>query len=222
MTNKKRVGILISGRGTNMQALIEACKDPEYPAEIVLVISNKAKAKGLEIAREEGIPTRVIDHKAFSNREEFDSALDESFEEVGVDLICSAGFMRILTDGFVKKWKNKQLNIHPSLLPSFKGINIHQRVLDSGVTITGCTVHFVREEMDNGPIIMQATVPITPKDTPETIAERVLKAEHKIYPHALKLVALGQIRVINEKVVHNETPQPEFEKQVLFSPALPA
>ena len=218
MTDKKRVGIIISGRGSNMHALINACKTPDFPAEIGLVISNRPKAKGLEIAKEEGIPTRVIDHKAFETREAFDHVLDEALTEAKIDIICSAGFMRILTDNFVEKWKDKQLNIHPSLLPSFKGLNIHQRVLDSGVTITGCTVHFLRNETDNGPIIAQAAVPVLPKDTPETLAARVLKAEHKLYPYALKLVATERVRVVHEKVVMSIPQDNSIEDISLFSP----
>ncbi|MGH1353219.1 MAG: phosphoribosylglycinamide formyltransferase [Methyloligellaceae bacterium] len=221
MTKKKRIGILISGRGSNMAALIEACNAPDFPAEISLVVSNRPKAIGLQTAKDAGIQSLAIDHKAFKTREAFDEVLDETFTEAGVDLICSAGFLRILTADFVEKWKDKQLNIHPSLLPSFKGLNIHQRVLDAGVTVTGCTVHFMRTEMDSGPIIAQAAVPVYPKDTPESLGERVLKAEHKLYPHALRMVAAEEVRVVNDRVVrsfNHETASNETRQ--LFSPNL--
>ncbi len=222
MTNKKRIGILISGRGSNMAALIEACKAPDFPAEISIVISNRPNAVGLQTAKEAGIQSLAIDHKAFKTREAFDEVLDETFSDAKIDLICSAGFLRILTADFVEKWKDKQLNIHPSLLPSFKGLNIHQRVLDAGVTVTGCTVHFMRTEMDSGPIIAQAAVPVHPKDTPDTLAQRVLKAEHKLYPHALRMVAAEEVRVVNERVVRNINRETMFEdKKQLFSPDLP-
>ncbi len=221
MTKKKRIGILISGRGTNMAALIEACSAPDFPAEISIVVSNRPKAIGLQTAKDAGIQSLGIDHKAFKTRESFDQVLDETFTEAGVDLICSAGFLRILTSDFVEKWKDRQLNIHPSLLPSFKGLNIHQRVLDAGVTMTGCTVHFMHPEMDSGPIIAQAAVPVHPKDTPEILGERVLKAEHKLYPHALRMVAAEEVRVVNERVVRNISQDTVLdENQQLFSPEL--
>ncbi len=204
-----------------MASLIEACKDPEYPAEVALVVSNKPKAKGLETAKAHGIKALAIDHKAFETREAFDAVLDETFTEAGIEIICSAGFMRILTAEFVEKWKDKQLNIHPSLLPSFKGLNIHQRVLDAGVTLTGCTVHFMRTEMDSGPIIAQAAVPVMPRDTTDTLADRVLQAEHKLYPHALRMVAEERVRVVNERVVGNLSMVPkEHDGIQLFSPDL--
>ncbi|MBL1234825.1 MAG: phosphoribosylglycinamide formyltransferase [Rhodobiaceae bacterium] len=196
-----KVGVLISGRGSNLQALIDACADADFPAEIVTVISNKPGAGGLELAEAAGIPHQVINHKKFEDRESFDGALDEALRGAGVELICSAGFMRILTDGFVEKWRNKQLNIHPSLLPSFKGLHVHERSIEAGVRISGCTVHFVRAEMDDGPIVAQAAVPVHGDDTASTLAARILVAEHKIYPLALKLVAEGKARVVGEKVI---------------------
>lgn len=196
-----KVGVLISGRGSNLQALIDACADADFPAEIVTVISNKPGAGGLDLAEAAGIPHQVINHKEFEDRESFDGALDEALRGAGVELICSAGFMRILTDGFVEKWRNKQLNIHPSLLPSFKGLHVHERSIEAGVRISGCTVHFVRAEMDDGPIVAQAAVPVHSDDTASTLAARILVAEHKIYPLALKLVAEGKARVVGEKVI---------------------
>ncbi len=201
MTARKRIGVLISGRGSNMAALIEACNKPDYPAEIVTIISNRPEAPGLATARDAGIATGVIDHKAFDSRESFEAALDAALHEAQVDLVCNAGFMRLLTEGFVEAWRDRQLNIHPSLLPSFKGLHTHERALTAGVRISGCTVHFVRTEMDSGPIIAQAAVPVLPDDTPDTLAARVLQAEHRLYPLALELVATGAARVEDERVV---------------------
>ncbi|ODR94783.1 phosphoribosylglycinamide formyltransferase [Methyloceanibacter superfactus] len=201
MTGRKRVGVLISGRGSNLQALIDAAKAPDYPAELVLVISNVAGVQGLARAEAAGIPTRVISHKDFAGREPFEAALDAALNDAGVEILCNAGFMRLLTESFVARWHDRHLNIHPSLLPAFKGLNTHERVLESGAKITGATVHFVRAAMDDGPIIAQASVPVNPGDTPDILAARVLEAEHKLYPHALALVASGAVRVEGEHVV---------------------
>ncbi|MDH3579899.1 MAG: phosphoribosylglycinamide formyltransferase [Hyphomicrobiales bacterium] len=201
MSSAKRIGVLISGRGSNMAALIEACKAPDYPAEIAIVISNRPGAPGLEMAAEAGIPAATIDHTAYPSREAFEAETDKALREAKVDLICNAGFMRLLTESFVDQWRNRQLNIHPSLLPAFKGLNTHERALEAGVRIAGCTVHFVRSEMDSGPIIAQAAVPVLPGDTPDTLAARVLKAEHELYPLALKLVASGAAQVQGERVI---------------------
>ena len=195
-----KVGVLISGRGSNLKSLIEACAAPGFPAGIVLVVSNKADAGGLDVARAANIPTAVISHKDYPTREAFDAAMDAALEAAGVEFICSAGFMRILSDGFVDKWRDRQLNIHPSLLPAFKGLNVHQRVLEAGCRITGCTVHFVRAAMDEGPIVAQAAVPVLPGDTVETLSARVLEAEHRLYPMALRLVAEGRTRIVDERV----------------------
>ena len=212
---RKRVGVLISGRGSNLGALIEACKAPDYPAKIVLVISNIPSAQGLLRAESALIPALVINHKDFATREKFDAALDTALNEAGVELLCNAGFMRLHSEGFVARWRNRQLNVHPSLLPAFRGLHSHARVLEAGATITGCTVHFVRPEMDTGPIVAQAAVPVLPDDTPESLGARVLDAEHRLYPHALRLVASGEVRVEDEHVVRTTqiTPQPP-----LFSP----
>jgi phosphoribosylglycinamide formyltransferase 1 len=214
---RKRVGVLISGRGSNLGALIEACKAPGYPAKIVLVISNVPSAQGLLRAESALIPALVINHKDFAAREEFDAALDNALKEAGVELLCNAGFMRLHSEGFVERWRNRHLNVHPSLLPAFRGLHAHERVLEAGATITGCTVHFVRAEMDTGPIVAQAAVPVLPGDTPESLGARVLEAEHRLYPHALRLVASGEVRVEDEHVVRTTqiTPQPPF-----FSPPL--
>lgn len=198
---KKRVAILISGRGSNMTALIEAAADPDFPAEIALVLSNRADAGGLARAAEAGIATAVIDHKGFSNRAEFDAAMDERLRAEAIDLVCLAGFMRLLSDGFVEAWRDRMINIHPSLLPLFPGLDTHERAIEAGMRVHGCTVHFVRAQMDSGPIIGQAAVPVTLDDTPETLSKRVLAAEHQLYPLALALVAGGIATVENERLV---------------------
>jgi phosphoribosylglycinamide formyltransferase-1 len=198
---RKRVGVLISGRGSNLQALIDATQAPGYPAEIVLVISNVPSAQGLARAEAAGIPTRTINHKDFTSREAFDAALTGVLEDAGVELLCNAGFMRLHSEGFVRQWWNRHLNIHPSLLPAFKGLRTHARVLEEGAQFTGCTVHFVRPELDSGPIVAQAEVPVLAGDTPERLAARVLAAEHRLYPHALRLVASGAVRVEDEAVI---------------------
>ena len=193
MTTKKRTAILISGRGTNMAALIEAAWAPEFPAKIVLVFSNVESAQGLRTAQAAGIRTQALSHKEFASREEFDAAIDEALEHLEVDLICEAGFMRIHSDGFVRKWEGKMINIHPSLLPSFKGLKVHEQTLAAGVKIAGCTVHFMTAELDGGPIISQAAVPVLADDTPDKLAARILLEEHRLYPEALKLVAEGKV-----------------------------
>lgn len=185
---RKRVAVLISGSGSNLQALIDACKTPDFPAQISLVLSNKADAYGLTRARNADILTHVISHKNYASREEFDSAMDEILRQHQVDIICLAGFMRVLSSGFVKKWQGKMINIHPSLLPEHKGLHTHQRALDAGDKEAGCTVHWVSVGVDEGEIIAQARVPVLANDTAETLAARVLEQEHKIYPAALKKI----------------------------------
>jgi phosphoribosylglycinamide formyltransferase-1 len=201
MTVKKRVGILISGRGSNMTALVEACRSPDYPAEIVLVISNRPGALGLERADQAGISTRTINHEEFSSREAFDAALDQALRDAAVEIVCNAGFMRLHTAGLVEVWRDRHLNIHPSLLPAFRGLHSHERALEAGVAVSGATVHFMRAEMDAGPIISQVALPVLSSDTPDILAARVLLAEHQLYPHALRLVASGDVWVENEKVM---------------------
>jgi phosphoribosylglycinamide formyltransferase-1 len=195
-----KVGVLISGRGSNLQALIDACADPSFPAEIVLVISNNVRAQGLERAHAAGIATKIVDHRGFSDREAFDAALDTALRRGGVEFICLAGFMRLLTPGFVEWWRDRIINIHPSLLPAFKGLHSHERTLEAGVRLSGCTVHFVRAEMDDGPIIVQAAVPVHPGDDAERLAARVLAVEHRAYKLALRLIAEGRVRVEGEIV----------------------
>jgi phosphoribosylglycinamide formyltransferase 1 len=191
---KKRVGVLISGRGSNMRALVEAARDPAYPAEIVCVLSNKADAGGLAFAETNGIHTAVIDHKNFDSREAFDTALDAYLRSQRVEIVCCAGFMRIMTPTLTSKWKGRMLNIHPSLLPAYPGLNTHKRALDDATKLAGCSVHFVTEELDGGPIIAQAAVPVLPGDTEQTLAARVLEKEHPLYVKALALVASGDVQ----------------------------
>ncbi len=202
MTLKKvRTAILISGRGSNMQSLVEAAQADDYPAEIVLIASNRPDAAGLEWAKARGLPTLAIDHKKYKTRDVFEAALQDALAAAGTELVALAGFMRLMTSDFVEHWRDRMINIHPSLLPSFKGLHTHERALAAGVKIAGCTVHFVRTEMDEGPIIGQAAVPVLSGDDPATLAARVLAAEHRLYPASLKLVASGLARVEGEKVI---------------------
>ncbi len=192
---KARVAILISGRGSNMASLIEAAAAPDYPARIALIVSNRPDAAGLARAAGAGIPTAVVDHRAFPDRAAFDAALGRELEGHDVDLVCLAGFMRILTDGFVESWRGRMLNIHPSLLPAFKGLHPHAQALAAGVAVHGCTVHFVVPELDSGPAIAQAEVPVRPGDDEASLAARVLLAEHRLYPQGLAMVARGEARL---------------------------
>ena len=186
---KKRVGILISGRGSNMRALVEAARNPEYPVEIVCVVANKPDAGGLEYARTQGIKAHVVNHKDYTKREEFDAALNDYLQSQKLDLVACAGFMRIMTPVLIAPWQGRMINIHPSLLPLYKGLHTHERALAAGDKEHGCSVHFVTLELDGGPIIAQARVPILSGDTPDMLAERVLVEEHKLYPMALAKVA---------------------------------
>jgi phosphoribosylglycinamide formyltransferase-1 len=199
-----------------MKALVEASRDPDYPAEIVTVISNRPDAAGLAWAKEQGIPALGLDHKLYENREHFEGQLQGVLSMSRVDIVALAGFMRLLTPAFVNRWHDRIINIHPSLLPSFKGLHTHERVLEAGVKITGCTVHFVRPEMDDGPIIGQAAVVVEAGDTPETLAERVLAAEHRLYPRALSLLAADQIQVEGNLVRYLSSVN---HGDVLFSPS---
>ncbi|NKB48564.1 MAG: phosphoribosylglycinamide formyltransferase [Alphaproteobacteria bacterium] len=193
--DKLKLGVLISGRGSNLQALIDACADPGYPAEIVLVISNRPDAGGLARTQATDIATRVIEHTNYEDRESFDRDVDAALRDAGAQLICLAGFMRLLSAWFVDQWPDRIVNIHPSLLPAFKGTDSHAQALAAGVKLTGCTVHFVRSEMDAGPIIMQAAVPVLYGDDEDSLAARVLTAEHQCYPRAVRLIAEGRITV---------------------------
>lgn len=203
MNKKVPTAILISGRGSNMQALVEAAKAPDFPAKIVLVFSNVIDAAGLAYAAQAGIATKAISHKGYPSRETFDEAVDAALREAGVEMVCLAGFMRILSAPFTRKWEGKMLNIHPSLLPSFKGAHAHELAIAAGVRISGCTVHYVIADLDAGPIIAQAAVPVEIGDTPDTLAARVLTEEHRIYPKALKLAAAGKVQLQDGKAVWN-------------------
>ena len=205
---KLRLAVLISGRGSNLQALIDACADPAYPAEIVRVVSNVPGAHGLERARKANIPTEAIDHRAHKSRESFDAALEETLTRARPDLVCLAGFLRLFTDGFVERWRDRLINIHPSLLPAFKGLHVHERAIEAGVRLSGCTVHYVRPAMDEGPIIVQAAVPIHPGDDAEALAARVLAEEHRIYPLAIRLIAEGRVRVEGERATVEDAKAP--------------
>ena len=196
-----RVGILISGSGTNLQALIDDCARADAASEIALVLSNRNDAFGLTRAARAGLPYRVIDHRAYETRAAFEQALSEALEGSGVELVCLAGFMRVLTAAFVERWRDRLINIHPSLLPAFKGLDTHARAIEAGVRIAGCTVHFVRPEADSGPIIVQAAVPVLPDDTVETLAARVLRAEHRCLPLAVRLIAQGRVSVVGGRCV---------------------
>ncbi|MEC8175358.1 MAG: phosphoribosylglycinamide formyltransferase [Pseudomonadota bacterium] len=204
-----KVAVLISGRGSNLQALIDACAKADFPAEIVRVISNEDGAGGLDKAAEAGIPTAVVPHRDHPDRPAFEAELDKEIRAAGTELIALAGFMRLLTEGFVDAWRDRLINIHPSLLPAFKGLHTHERAIDAGVRFSGCTVHYVRPAMDEGPIIVQATVPILADDDANSLGARVLTQEHLIYPLALRLIGEGKIRVDGERaIVDKMTDQP--------------
>ena len=200
-----KTAVLISGRGSNLQALIDAQAEPGWPAEIVLVISNEPGAKGLDRAEAAGIAAAVINRGDFDGREPFDQAMTEAIEASGASFVCLAGFMRLLSDGFIDHWHDRLVNIHPSLLPAYKGLDVQQRVVDAGETEAGCTVHFVRPEIDTGPIILQARVPVLPDDDADTLAARILLQEHVIYPKALRLIAEGRVTVEDERALMNST-----------------
>lgn len=204
-----RTGVLISGRGSNLQALLDAAASPDFPAEIVCVISNRPGAGGLARAEGAGVTALTVDHKAFGTREAFEDALHGALVREGIELVCLAGFMRLLTPGFVNRWTGRMLNIHPSLLPSFKGVDTHQRALDAGVKLTGASVHFVSAEMDSGPIIGQAAIPVLPGDDADALAARVLGAEHQLYPECLRQVASGQARLQGGRVILSRTAAPQ-------------
>ena len=199
-----KVAVLISGRGSNLQALIDACTKADFPAEIVRVISNEADAGGLDKAAEAGIPTAVVPHRYYSDRPVFEAELDKEIRAAGTELIALAGFMRLLTEGFVDAWRDRLINIHPSLLPAFKGLNTHERAIDAGVRFSGCTVHYVRPAMDEGPIIVQAAVPVLADDDANSLGARVLTQEHLIYPLALRLIGEGKVRVDGERAIVDE------------------
>lgn len=215
---KKKVAILISGSGSNMQAIIQAAAAADYPAEIVAVISNIPTATGLERAANDGVATHILDHKTFATREAYDDALHTLIMTTGAEIVCLAGFMRILSEDFVKRWTGQMLNIHPSLLPAYRGLHTHRRALEDGVTITGCTVHFVVPELDAGPAIIQAAVPVLADDDEKTLAARVLSAEHRIYPQALRWLAEGSVSLNSEGRIQRSAEAGSDAPLALFNP----
>lgn len=198
---RRRVAILISGRGSNMAALIDAARANDYPAEIVLVISNERDAAGLAYAESNGIATAIVDHRGFTSRDAFGAALDEALRAANVEFVCLAGFMRMLPASLVERWSGRMLNIHPSLLPAFKGLDTHARALAAGAKIHGCSVHFVSAELDAGPIVIQAAVPVLDGDDEKTLAARVLAQEHCIYPAALRWLAENRLKIEDGRVL---------------------
>lgn len=212
---KLKVGILISGRGSNMAALIRAAAEPDYPAEIACVVSNKAEAHGLAIAAAADIPTTVVSHRNHPDRETFDRIVSAELERRGVGLVVMAGFMRILSPWFANRWANRLINIHPSLLPAFRGLHVQRQAIDAGVRLSGCTAHFVIPDLDSGPIIAQATVPVLDGDTAETLSARILRQEHRLYPEVVRWFAEGRIAVDGARVTVAGIP---IEATLLFSP----
>jgi phosphoribosylglycinamide formyltransferase-1 len=217
LSPKKRVAIVISGRGSNMMALAAAARHKAYPAEVVAVVSNRPEAAGLGWAKAQGLPARAIDHTAFATREAFEAELESALTHAKAELVCLAGFMRLLTASFVERWIGRMLNIHPSLLPAFPGLDTHARTLAAGAKISGCTVHFVVPQMDAGPIIAQAAVAVLEGDTPESLSRRVLESEHKLYPLALRLVSEGTARLEGGRVMMTAG---VYQPGTLFSPPL--
>lgn len=217
MSPRNRVVILISGRGSNMAALIDAAKSPDFPAEIVGVISNRADAKGLAIAAAKGVDASVIPSKGVS-RDDHDAAIDRALEAAKADIVCLAGYLKLLTDGFVAKWQGRMINIHPALLPLFKGLNTHDRAIEAGVRIHGCTVHFVTPEMDDGPIIAQAAVPVLISDDAEMLGARVLASEHRLYPLALAMLAEGKVSMEGGRAVFADFVDEPASGRVISAP----
>ena len=217
MRSRRRTAILISGRGSNMRALVEAARAPDYPAEIALVLSNRPEAAGLSWARDAGVAVAAVDHKIHAGREEFERSMQAMLEIHRIDLVCMAGFMRLVTPWFIGQWAGRMINIHPALLPAYRGLDTHARALADGVKIHGCTVHFVVPAMDEGPILAQAAVPVLDADTPESLARRVLAQEHRLFPAALARVARGGLVVQGNRVYDDEA-APETDPLVV--PAL--
>ena len=206
---RRRTAVLISGRGSNLEALLEHCADPASSAAIALVISNRPDAAGLDHARAAGIPATVIDHRRHAGRESFEAEIDGALKNHGIEIVCLAGFMQILSARLVARWRDRLLNVHPSLLPALRGLDTHRRALAAGVRFHGCTVHLVRAELDAGPIIVQGVLAVRPDDTPDSLAARVLALEHRCYPQALELVAAGRLRVERERVIIDGVTSPE-------------
>ena len=212
---KMKFGVIISGNGSNLQSLIDACKDKKYPAEIAVVISNNTDARGIGRAMDAGLSTKIIDHRNFSSRSEFDQKMTDVMVNAGVELICLAGFMRVLSREFVNHWWNNVINIHPSLLPAFKGLNAQNRALDSGTKFSGCTVHVVRSGVDDGPIISQAVVPIQAGEDGNSLKARILEQEHLLYPQVVRWIATGKVRITNDAVQIKDAVNPTL---AIFNP----
>jgi phosphoribosylglycinamide formyltransferase 1 len=207
MSRPLAVGVLVSGRGSNLQALLDACAAPEFPARVVVVISDREHAPALQRARAAGIEAVWINPKDFATRESFDLTLVRELEKRQVGLVCNAGFMRILSPVYVQAFAGRALNIHPSLLPAFPGLHAQRQALEHGAKVAGCTVHFVDEAVDAGPIVLQAAVPVEPDDTEETLSARILKEEHRIYPNAVRLFAEGRLQIVGRRVIVNDAPK---------------
>ncbi|HUG61080.1 MAG TPA: phosphoribosylglycinamide formyltransferase [Methylomirabilota bacterium] len=219
MAGRRRVGVLISGRGSNMATLVAAAADPAYPAEIAVVIANRPDAAGLETAARAGIPAVAVDHKAYPDKPGFETAMTAVLDAHGVEIVALAGFMRLLSSTFIDRWRDRLINIHPSLLPAYRGLDTHARAIADGALVAGCSVHFVRPEVDTGPVIAQAVVPILPGDDTDSLSRRVLAAEHRLYPHALALVASGAVRAGAERAVYEGV---DFDPQAcLMTPISP-
>jgi len=218
MASELSIGILISGSGTNLQSIIDAIEAKKLDAKIAVVLSNKADAYGLVRAKNHGIPTKVLDHKTFPSREAYDQAVVDLLRQRGVELVVLAGFMRLLSPVFIKAYSNRIMNIHPALLPSFPGLHVQKKAVEHGVRFAGCTVHFVNEECDEGPIIIQAVVPVFPDDSEESLAARILKQEHRIYPRAIQLYAEKRLHVVGRRVMVDGLKRDE--DQVLILPPL--
>lgn len=218
LAQRKRTVVMISGRGSNMAALLDAAAERDFPADIVAVISDKADAPGLLVAAGRKIPTHVVARGASATKLDHEGAIDALLTKCGAEIVCLAGYMRLFTRGFVEKWQGRLINIHPSLLPLFKGLDSHRRALEAGVRVHGCTAHFVTFETDDGPIIAQAAVPVLPSDTEESLAARVLKAEHAVYPLALRLLAEGHVRMENGRAVFSKEMLASRETASLISP----
>ena len=204
MGKRLNVAVLISGRGSNLQSIIDACADPDFPASVKVVLSNEPEAYGLERARQAGIPTEIVPHKAHPSRKEFEEAMQSILIQYDIDLVCLAGFMRVLTSDFVAKWEGRMLNIHPSLLPAYPGLHTHERVLANHEKESGCTIHFVTPGLDEGPTLLQKRAPVLQNDTPDTLAARILEQEHIAYPEAIRLLALNKVHYSKEQVEVDE------------------
>ncbi len=219
MNSQKSIVILISGRGSNMESLLAAVAAGTLPVRVAAVLSNRPDAAGLRSAAAQGVPTRVVDHKQFADRVAFDAAMSEAIDAFAPDLVVLAGFMRILSEGFVRRYEGRLMNIHPSLLPAFPGLHTHRKALDEGVRVHGCTVHFVTPTLDHGPVVVQAAVPVLDDDDEAALAARVLAQEHRVYPQAVRWFAEGRLRLVGQRVLLDA---PQDAAGALIAPRAPA